>query len=251
MNSAAYDLIKKSDWFSELPDEVIHLLLQRIKERDLKVGDALIEKGKTDDSVFLIQDGWVKIVIPDEAGDEMVLNHVGPREMVGELSLVDRRPRSASVIAISALKVLELTRDDFLYMMGEYPMMGLHMLITMSKRMRFVLTYVEQAVQWSHRIAEGDFSFLEENKPGEESNVVDHTATDETRANRFLAAFFAMAEGVKEREKQLQEQLIKLTIEIDKVKRDSEISQITESEFFNKLKSDTLHIREGRDKSKD
>jgi CRP-like cAMP-binding protein len=144
---------------------------------------------------------------------------------------------------------LELTRDDFLHVMQTYPLMGLHMLVTMSKRMRFVLTYVEQAVQWSHKIAEGDYSFLED-QSDEESNVVDHTGTDETRANRFLAAFFTMAKGVQEREQQLQEQLIKLSIEIDKVKRDKEISEITESEFFNKLKSDTLHIREGRDKTK-
>lgn len=247
-----YDLLKQSDWFSNLPDEVISLLIKRVKQHELKPGDKIIERGKRDDSVFMIQEGWVKVVIPEEGEDgEMVLNHVGPGEMVGELSLVDQRPRSASVIALSDLKVLELTRRDFLEVMQEYPMMGLHMLITTSKRMRFVLTYLEQAVQWSHKIAEGDYSFLEEaNNSDLERGIVDNSSSDTARANRFLAAFFKMAQDVRKRETELQEQVKLLIIQIDRTKRDSEIDSITGSDFFTKLKLETSQIREERDKSK-
>ncbi|MBI3159135.1 MAG: cyclic nucleotide-binding domain-containing protein [Chloroflexi bacterium] len=252
MTQEIYTLLKQSEWFSNLPDEVIHLLMERVKTHTVQPGEAIIQRGQQDDSVFMIQSGWVKVVIPEEGEEgEMVLNHVGPGEMVGELSLVDQRPRSASVIALSELSVLELTRRDFLEIMEQYPMMGLHMLITTSKRMRFVLTYLEQAVTWSHKIAEGDYSFLEEEQAaGGPGSVVDHSASDSARANRFLAAFFQMAQDVQKREAELKEQVKKLIIQIDSGKRDHEIEQIVGSDFFAKLKLETLQIREERDKSK-
>ncbi len=251
MNQEIYSLLKQSEWFSNLPDEVIHLLMVRVKSHQVPPGQAIIQRGQQDDSVFMIQSGWVKVVIPEEGEEgEMVLNHVGPGEMVGELSLVDQRPRSASVIALSDLNVLELTRRDFLEIMQEYPMMGLHMLITTSKRMRFVLTYLEQAVAWSHKIAEGDYSFLEDEKEGSRAAIVDHSSSDTARANRFLAAFFQMAQDVQKRERELKEQVKQLIIQIDSGKRDHEIEQIVGSDFFTKLKLETLQIREDRGKTK-
>lgn len=246
MTKAAYQVLKNSDWFRELPEEIIELLVQKVQTHHLKPEDILIQKGNLDDSVFLIQDGWVKIVIPDDdEGGEMVLNHVGPSQMVGELSLVDRRPRSASVIAIEDLIALELTRDDFLEVMEEYPLMGLHMLITMSNRMRFVLTYVEQAMLWSQKIAEGDYSFLEEFESAT-SSIVDDSGSDMNRATRFLKTFFKMAEDVQEREQALIEEVQRLYIQIDTSKRDVEIENITGSDFFERLKSDTIQLRKQR-----
>lgn len=251
MDQKLYKLLKQSEWFANLPDEVIHLLMARVKSHHIQPGGIIIQRGQQDDSVFMIQSGWVKVVIPEENEEgEMVLNHVGPGEMVGELSLVDQRPRSASVIALEDLNVLELTRRDFLEMLEHYPMLGLHMLITSSKRMRFVLTYLEQAVAWSNKIAEGDYSFLEDASEGARAAIVDHSSSDTARANRFLAAFFQMAQDVQRRERELKEQVKQLIIQIDSGKRDHEIEQIVESDFFNKLKLETMQIREGREKGK-
>lgn len=246
MKNSAYEVIKNSDWFRDLPEEILASVVSKVKTHHLKHGDALIEKGNLDDSVFLIQSGWVKIVIPEHGAEaEMLLNHLGPAQMVGELSLIDRKPRSASVIAIEDVTALELTRDDFLEVMQDYPLMGLHMQITSSNRMRFVLTYVEQAMQWSQKIAEGDYSFLEEFE-NVASGIVDNNDTDATRANRFLKTFFKMAEDVQEREEALIKEVQRLKIEIDTTKRDEELDSITNSDFFEKLISDTKMIRDHR-----
>ena len=203
--------------------------------------------------MFIIRDGWVKIVIPDDKDGEIVLNHLGPGEFVGELSLVDQKPRSASVIAISEdLKALELNREDFLILLNEFPMMALFVISNISNRMRYTLTYLDKAVHWSYKIAEGDYSFAaEEINRAQHSSIVDNSKTDETRADRFLLAFFQMVQEVQAREDLLIEKVKELSIK-NRSKQNAykELDSLTRSSFFEKLQSDTRRIREDRREDK-
>jgi CRP-like cAMP-binding protein len=252
MDEGLSKFLQKTSWFANLPMDVINGLAEKITVLELSKGDSLIEIGSTGDSVFIIRDGWVKIVIPDDKDGEIVLNHLGPGEFVGELSLVDQKPRSASVIAISeSLEALELNREDFLNLLNEFPMMALFVISNISNRMRYTLTYLDKAVHWSYKIAEGDYSFAaEEINRAKQSSIVDNTKTDETRADRFLLAFFQMVQRVQAREDMLIEKVKELSIKIDEGKRDKELDTLTRSSFFEKLQSDTRKIREGRRKDK-
>lgn len=252
MDEGLLKFLQNTSWFSNLPADVINSLAEKITTLHLKENDSLIEIGSTGDSVFILRDGWVKIVIPDDKDGEIVLNHLGPGEFVGELSLVDQKPRSASVIAISdTLVALELNREDFLNLLNEFPMMALFVISNISNRMRYTLTYLDKAVHWSYKIAEGDYSFAaEEINQAQQSSIVDNTKTDETRADRFLLAFFQMVQQVQAREDLLIEKVKELSIKIDEDKRDKELDSLTGSSFFEKLQSDTRRIREDRRKDK-
>ncbi|MEN8241857.1 MAG: cyclic nucleotide-binding domain-containing protein [Chloroflexota bacterium] len=252
MDEGLSKFLQNTSWFSNLPADVINSLGEKVITLQLKENDSLIEIGSTGDSVFIIREGWVKIVIPDDKDGEIVLNHLGPGEFVGELSLVDQKPRSASVIAISEkLEALELHREDFLNLLNEFPMMALFVISNISNRMRYTLTYLDKAVHWSYKIAEGDYSFAaEEINRAQQSSIVDNTKTDETRADRFLLAFFKMVQQIQAREDMLIEKVKELSIKIDKDKRDKELDSLTGSSFFEKLQSDTRRIREDRRKDK-
>lgn len=252
MTTEIFKLIKKSDWFRDLPDAMIERIQQGANAIELPPDEYLIHIGDKGNSMFLILAGWVKIIVNDEVEGEIIVNHVGPGELVGEMSLIDQRPRSASVVAISDIKVIEFTREVFFKILEEYPQLGIHMISAMSNRMRFVLKYLESAVLWSQKIAEGDYSFLEDwENTQRQTGVVDYTRSDSVRANRFLSAFFRMAQGVQMREKTLKEELHKLTIQIDQAKRDMELNQITNTEFFEQLKANSKKLRGGRRRKKD
>ncbi|MCB2179509.1 cyclic nucleotide-binding domain-containing protein [bacterium] len=249
MSNEIFQLIKKSDWFRGLPDNVIERIQQGAKAIELQPDEYLIHMGDEGNSMFLILAGWVKIIVHDEKEGEIIVNHVGPGELVGEMSLIDQRPRSASVVTISAVKVIEFTRDDFFKLLEDYPQLGIHMISAMSNRMRFVLKYLESAVLWSQKIGEGDYSFLQDwENTQRQTGVVDHTRSDSVRANRFLSAFFRMAQGVQMREKVLKDELHKLNIQIDQVKRDMELNEITNTEFFEQLKANSKRLRKVRKK---
>lgn len=253
MDEGIRNFLQKTDWFRNMPPDVIHSLSEKVEVHLLKKGEPLIRIGDRGDSVFIIRRGWVKVAIPDEKEGEVVLNHLGPGEFVGELSLVDQRPRSASVITISDdLEAVEITRDDFLELLNQFPMMGLYVIINISNRMRYTLTYLDKAIHWSYKVAEGDYDFAtEEISKAQEADIVDNTRPDETRANRFLMAFFRMVQEVQGREELLIEKVRELSIKIDKEKRDQELASLTGTSFFEKLKSETQQLREERQKRKE
>jgi CRP/FNR family cyclic AMP-dependent transcriptional regulator len=91
----------------------------------------------------------------------MVLTHRGPYEVIGEtslidaigeMSLVDGQPRSASVIALSDSEIDKLSRDNFLSILDDHPALALDIIRNVSARLRFATTYIEQAIEWSKRI---------------------------------------------------------------------------------------------------
>jgi CRP-like cAMP-binding protein len=249
MNEGIQDFIKQTSWFENLPDDVTESLAEKADHHVLKKGEAIIKIGDKSDSVFIIQEGWVKIVIPEEKEGEIVLNHLGPGEFVGELSLIDQKPRSASVIALSKLKAVEISRNDFLDVLNRFPMMGLYVISNISSRMRFMLTYLDKAVHWSHKIAEGDYSFAaKEISKVQKTAIIDNTNPDDVRANRFLIAFFEMVEGVQKREQILIEKVQELVIHIDESKRDEELASLIGTGFFKKLQDESKGLRDSRNK---
>ena len=110
----AIKTLKRSAWFKDLPDDVAADLAAKVNLLKFEENAPLLHKGDEGDSVFIIKDGWVKIIIDEEKEEDVVLNHLGPGEFIGELSLIDQRPREASVVAITAVDAFELKRTDFL-----------------------------------------------------------------------------------------------------------------------------------------
>lgn len=226
-----------------LPEEAVEALAAQVTPHQLRTGDILFRKGDEGNAAYVIHRGWVKIVTENEAGEELVLNHCGPGEVVGEMALIDREPRSAGIIALGPVEALELKRDAFLQVLSGQPMLALDIMRNFSARLRFSTTYIEKAIAWSRRIAAGDYHVAIEQIESD-SNVVDRSKTDDSRANELLAAFFEMVEGVREREETLKQQVRDLSIEIDESRRRQAYEEVAESDFFKDLKSSIKQIRQ-------
>jgi CRP-like cAMP-binding protein len=235
--------LKKAFLFQGLPDDVLEVLAQKMTHQKLAKNEALFHRGDRGDALYVIEQGRVRIVREDEQGRELVLNHCGPGEAIGEMSLFDQEPRSASVIAVTDSEVLELKRDAFFELIDQRPDVSLVLLQSLSSRLRFASTYIQKAIEWSKRIAEGDYSFMDQIQP-------EQAKSDEDKAGQMLSAFFQMVKGVKAREDHLKQQVQKLTLAIDEAKRRQEFEELTGTEFYSKLKLQAQKIREQRkDKS--
>src|SRR5689334_16568561 len=156
MNQDIISQLKKTSLFSGLSNDALSALAQKTSTRKLKKDDVLMRKGETGDSLFLIHEGWVKIVTEDSKGDELILNKCGPGEAIGEMALLDRGPRSATVIATEDASVLELKQDAFQEIMDQRPDVSLSIIRKYSERLRFATTYIEKAIDWSQKTAAGD-----------------------------------------------------------------------------------------------
>jgi CRP-like cAMP-binding protein len=65
-------------------------------------------------NLYIILKGRVKVTIPSEDGEEVILAILDSGEILGEISLIDGKPRSATVYAMKDTEALCLYREDFL-----------------------------------------------------------------------------------------------------------------------------------------
>lgn len=239
--------LQKLPLFSELPQDMLRKIAQTMVKLDLGAGDEVFHKGDPGDALYVIRTGWVKIVTEDTHGGELVLNQCGPSDAIGEMSLVDGQPRSASVIALSDAEVYRLSRDNFLSILDDHPALALDIIRNVSGRLRFATTYIEQAIEWSKRIAEGDYASAIKQIQTTQSSASSGGQSDADKASELLTAFFSMVQGVQEREDKLRQQLHELTIQIDEAKRHEEVENLTKSDFFRELKASAQRMREQKD----
>src|SRR3990172_4454346 len=163
--------LRKAFLFQGLPDDVLEALAQKVTHRALAKESTLFRRGDEGDALYVIDNGWVKIVRQDEQGGELELNRCGPGESIGEMSLLDREPRSASVVALTDSEVLELKREAFFELINQRPDVALILIRSISSRLRFSSTYIQKAIEWSKKIAEGDYSFMEQVQPAQEGQL--------------------------------------------------------------------------------
>lgn len=100
-------------------------------ESDKAAGSVLTREGQVGGLAFVILSGTAEV-----RQGQRVLGFVGPGEMVGELALIDGRPRSASVQATTDLQVLEISGDDFASLLEKAPHFTRNLLTSLSLRIR-------------------------------------------------------------------------------------------------------------------
>jgi CRP-like cAMP-binding protein len=237
--------LKKHFLFQDLPDDAFQIVIEKMSVHDLKKGETLFSKGDEGDALFMIDDGYLDIVTEDAQGSPLVLNQCGPGEMIGEMSLFDEQPRSASVVAHSNAHIFSLKRNAFFEILEHNPETANMIIRNISGRLRFATTYIEKATDWSRRIAQGDYKSTMQEIQKSQTGDGD-TVTNEEKANQLLAAFFQMIEEVQAREDALKKEIRKLNIQIDQSRRKQEYEELTNSEFYTDLKSQAEKLRKQR-----
>src|ERR1051325_11381165 len=99
--------------FTKLEDAELQRFAELTREKSYPKGSVILFEDDPGDSLFIVRDGRVKVVLVGEDGREVILGVLGVGEYFGELSLIDDRPRSAHVIAMEDSNLLVLRREDF------------------------------------------------------------------------------------------------------------------------------------------
>ena len=106
------------------------------REKSYPKGSVILFEDDPGDSLFVVRDGRVKVVLIGEDGREVILGVLGVGEYFGELSLIDDRPRSAHVIAMEDANLIVLRREDFRKRVEENPSVAWSLLTELSRRLR-------------------------------------------------------------------------------------------------------------------
>jgi CRP-like cAMP-binding protein len=104
---------RSDDVLSALPGELSARLFAKARVISLAADETLFLAGDAGDGCYRVEEGLLKASIVSPSGGERILAIFGPGAMIGELSVIDGVPRSASVTTIRAAKLHFVSRMAF------------------------------------------------------------------------------------------------------------------------------------------
>ncbi len=110
-------------------------LAQLITEHQYQPGELIFREGESGDAMYLIRAGRVA-VIKGEFESPAILGLRGPGEIIGEMSLLEGQPRSATNVALDSVRLLRITRDGFQQLVSARPDIGINIMRIISGRLR-------------------------------------------------------------------------------------------------------------------
>lgn len=133
--STETDLIRKIDFFEPLDAKIISRIAEVCIAREYAAGDYIVKQGESGLGLFFITRGRVKVEI-DKNGTRAIVAELRAEDFLGELSIIDNKPRSANVICLEDTSCLLLTRDSFSKLMNKYPEIAIQMAKALAGRIR-------------------------------------------------------------------------------------------------------------------
>jgi CRP/FNR family transcriptional regulator, cyclic AMP receptor protein len=112
MNPALVDALRASRLATELSDEQVAALAERLSFRDLQQGEVLVPEGTTDNHLYVIVTGALSVVKNAGAPDAVTLFTMTKGDLVGELSFLDETKHYATLAAAGPTRVFGLQRED-------------------------------------------------------------------------------------------------------------------------------------------
>ena len=94
-------------------------------------GDVIFSEGDPGDVAYGIQEGTVAILRHGK-----VIDTAGPGSIIGEMALIDSKPRSASAAAQTDCKLVPVDEKRFMYLVQETPFFALNVMRIMTERIR-------------------------------------------------------------------------------------------------------------------
>jgi CRP/FNR family cyclic AMP-dependent transcriptional regulator len=113
------DLIRRVPLFSMLTTQQAQSMANAVSKKRFKRGEVLVERGMKSNVLYIILTGRARVRIADTKGREVILAILRSGDYVGEMSVIDGDPHSATVVADQQVDVLTVGRDDFLRCLAE------------------------------------------------------------------------------------------------------------------------------------
>lgn len=105
--------LKEIPLFAELSDEDLTELCKHIKLRRFMKNSPIVRQGDKGDNFYTIVSGKAKIVVTGNNGVEKTLGTLSTGDSFGETALIEKGPRTASIITLSQTAVFEISREGF------------------------------------------------------------------------------------------------------------------------------------------
>ena len=125
------DHLRAVPLFQGMTDQALEAVAALANEVAIADGATVTREGDPGDSFFVIVDGGLRISRHGET-----IRDLGPGDFLGEISLVDGRPRTATAVAVGPVNAIVIERPAFLELMDRFGAVRLGILMALSDRIR-------------------------------------------------------------------------------------------------------------------
>ena len=126
------ELIDSTPWSQDFVWREIEVLARHLVGRHMQSGDELFVEGAPGNYMAVVVAGRITVWKETTDGERRELAAAGPGKTLGEMSLLDREPRSATAIASAPSTVLLLTHDQFKRLTRDYPGLAFRLVLKIS-----------------------------------------------------------------------------------------------------------------------
>ena len=141
----AIGALRRCALFGRVDDGSLAMCAATLRVRRFRRGDTIFHQGDPGDSLFIIESGSVKIVLPSPEGEEgAIIATLGRGDFFGELALLDGAPRSATAIAVELTETLALRREAFETLVDTQPALRRALFAGLAAELRRLTGHVEE-----------------------------------------------------------------------------------------------------------
>jgi CRP/FNR family transcriptional regulator, cyclic AMP receptor protein len=137
------EALRRIPFFQALDAPALAFLSQRARLRRCTPGQAIVQQDVPADAVYLIDRGRASVSVTGRDGRAMTLRELGPGEIIGEVSLLDGGPPSATVTALVKTELVAIDRASFTDLLAQRPQIAVALLPVLASRLRLLTTWVD------------------------------------------------------------------------------------------------------------
>ncbi len=200
---ADLNVLRKMTLFQDLTSQELAELGALLRRRTVLAGSNVMTAEQPGEIVYIIQEGTVKIHLEQSSGRDVILAILGVGEVVGEMSLVDRLSRSATVLSLEDTSLLWMNRATFRQYLHRIPQLSYNLALILSHRLRLANIRIQSlsTLDVYGRIARQILAFAEEYADTEagapayipvrltQSDLADLVGASRVRVNQVLVDY--------------------------------------------------------------
>jgi CRP/FNR family transcriptional regulator len=143
INQNVIDLLAAVPYLAGLDAATLETIARSTIRQDYTTGQMVFLEGEECIGLYIVHDGWLKVVKLSPAGREQILHFVGPGETFNEISVLAAVPNPATVIALEATTVSIAPRDIMLQLIDEHAGLARGIIQNLAGRLLNLVSLIE------------------------------------------------------------------------------------------------------------
>jgi len=225
--------------FAGTPDAVLADISAVLDELRFPAGARIFSKGDLGDCLYIIAEGHVRA--HDGA---RTLNTLHRGEVFGEMAALDPEVRSASITALTDARLLRLERGPLYRVIAQRSEVAQGIIHVLVQRLRGRLREMNEDFQYMQQFAKLTAAAAAIEAGIYEPECLDDVAARTDALGQLARLFQRMERAVSAREQRLRHEVAELRIVIDEARQASKVAEITETEYFQRLRGQASQLRD-------